>query len=138
MDKYTSAPPADVLASIRAIVDYDYETEAEDYEDQHPDDREGHVFEHLQRVEAWLDSKSNVSQTLYSIALEHGDDHLFATREQADEYAELSGNGPVSERQMPTFEDGEAILADWRDAALNHDEADLDRLEQEGYVGPEN
>src|SRR3954468_8067125 len=43
-----------VLNSIRAIVDYGLATEAADYEHQHPDDREGHVFLHLQRVAAWL------------------------------------------------------------------------------------
>jgi hypothetical protein len=77
------------------------------------------------------------SMTFYSVALEYGGDHLFATREQADEYAELSGNGPVRERQVPTFEDGEDMLADWRDAGPNHDESELDRLEQEGHIGPE-
>jgi hypothetical protein len=52
----TTLHPVDqtVLASIRAIVDYDMATERADYERQHPDDREGHVFLHLERVAAWL------------------------------------------------------------------------------------
>lgn len=52
-------PPA-VVAAIRAIVAYDWEVEARDYEDQDADDREGHVFLHLQRVQEWLNADARL------------------------------------------------------------------------------
>jgi hypothetical protein len=54
-----------VLKSIQAIVDYDLPTEQRDYEAQHPDDREGHVFGHLQRVAAWLAGAPAVASTAF-------------------------------------------------------------------------
>jgi hypothetical protein len=57
-----------VLASIQAIVDYDLPTEQRDYERQDPDEREGHVFEHLQRVSAWLENLASELHTAQPIA----------------------------------------------------------------------
>ena len=45
-----------VLDAIRVIVDYDWDAERDDYEKRNEDGDEtaGHVFEHLQTVDAWL------------------------------------------------------------------------------------
>lgn len=50
----TAAPPTPehVLDSMRAVVDYDWQTEQRDYEDEGKP--AGHVFEHLQTVDTWL------------------------------------------------------------------------------------
>ena len=44
----------DVRNAVATIVDYSYHAEERDYFEQPPDDREGHVFEHLRRLRAFL------------------------------------------------------------------------------------
>lgn len=45
-----------VLNSMRAIVDYDWQTEATDFErvKEEDEETEGHIFEHLQVVDEFL------------------------------------------------------------------------------------
>jgi hypothetical protein len=96
-----TAPPADVLASIQAIVDYDLPTERRDYEAQHADDREGHVFEHLQRVAAWLADVPAVPPTAFVQVVEvHDRDdgtYVFADLDDARAFeATVNGVSDVS------------------------------------------
>lgn len=49
-----AALPAGVLASIAAVVDYNWADEERDYKEQDPADRAGHIFVHLERIGAYL------------------------------------------------------------------------------------
>lgn len=49
----TKGVPVEVLESIDAIVGYLWDDEEADYEVE--DKPEGHVFEHLKRVNTWLE-----------------------------------------------------------------------------------
>jgi hypothetical protein len=42
------------LAALRAVVNYDWQTEERDYHEQAPENRGGHVFEHLQLLDDLL------------------------------------------------------------------------------------
>lgn len=44
--------PEGVLDAMRAVVDYDWQTEQRDYEAEGKP--AGHVFEHLQALDTWL------------------------------------------------------------------------------------
>ncbi|MFF8431023.1 hypothetical protein ACF07Y_39000 [Streptomyces sp. NPDC016566] len=42
--------PAEVIDSIHQVVAYNWTTERRDYAEQHPDDRKGHIANHLNRI----------------------------------------------------------------------------------------
>jgi hypothetical protein len=97
----TAAPPADVLESIRAIVAYDLPTEQADYERQHPDDREGHVFGHLERVSAWLkDAEAQRTAFVQVVNVEERTDgyYVFADLDDARAF-----EATVNASDPPTF-----------------------------------
>jgi hypothetical protein len=89
---------SEVLRSIRAIVDYDLPTERADYERQHPDDRDGHVFEHLERVAAWLDD-ATPTQFVHVVNVEERTDgyYVFTDLEDAQAFeATVNGDRDLS------------------------------------------
>ncbi len=55
-DPKAVAVPVDVLHSVRQVVDYDWQTEARDYEQHLPDERDGHIFCHLTKLDAFLET----------------------------------------------------------------------------------
>jgi hypothetical protein len=51
------AVPAVVLRDMRAVVDYSLPAEARDYEQRPADERDGHAYERLRRIDAYLDGQ---------------------------------------------------------------------------------
>lgn len=95
----TTLHPVDraVLSSIRAIVDYDYKTEAADYARMRADEREGHVFLHLQRVAAWLADAPAVPPTafVHVVEIQDRDDgtYVFADLDDARAFEATVNDG---------------------------------------------
>lgn len=49
--------PREVVGSIRSLLNYSWDNEEEDYEERPEDEKAGHVFEHMKRIEEWLAGK---------------------------------------------------------------------------------
>jgi hypothetical protein len=92
----------DIIASIAAVVEYNWDTELADYQAQVPDDRSGHVFDALTAIRSWLNEPGELIQfheTLGSIADRHRytlvrfyrrGEHTFRVRIERDSYERQS------------------------------------------------
>ncbi|MCP2097448.1 MULTISPECIES: hypothetical protein [Actinosynnema] len=67
------APP-EIVASIAAVVDYNWDAEQADHQEQSPQDRPGHVFNALTVIRGWLDAVDDLTQ-LHETANTDADRH---------------------------------------------------------------
>lgn len=89
--------PADIMLAMRTVVEYDWATEQESYEHaaSDGDDTEGHVFNHLRRLDEWLKA-----QRLEELRVE-----IRAERISYGELAELQSlSGHIAEGDVELLE----------------------------------